>query len=666
MTTKIALLLLILISTASAGDPAKDPVCTAPPVSLEKQLMSSIGDVVAPIADQAACDATDLQDAQKEFKRRYPGTRTQLVMDVDGIDLQGSAEEIAFANKVLKGNEGDRQTKSWPAVASGCTTVVCGLTKLFGSEESALRVLNIAQRSGYVVACTQEGNPADVEQIWKTSEIRSIDRVTAGSPDQFQHLGSMKYFKRRADGVHKPDSDAAIAWASYNRDEIVLLDQTFSEVGETDLTIFHELSHQYDFQGLDTSADDYLSTSTGFAKLSGWDKGTTVKNGNVTETVYTHAPSAGFVTDYAETAPLEDFAETSAAYRFSPNNLKVASPEKYQLFKDKFFKGVKFSETAGWPALDKQITLLGGASGLLSSCISKIERVDSNGSATDPRLWADDPGKPNQLLGGHASIMAQTCLKTAEDQVIAQVQSDPEFCARGGAQFVRNAMERTINGAFIKLSSVAWKSTLATSQNPDCANNKDLTHNCSVVKSLQKDANFTKLAASDQKIISDQFESLMPPNQEMTTALAKEFPTDKLFLSCLTAVDALKVHDDEVDYTMNTPDGTSWNEGYSQDLNCQTAVAKAYSDSGYTTNADVISRTLLRDDVETIFESFEKNVLGVWAKTLAACAVGQTHDICASNLITHWATTQGIDAKDVSGTLVPYLLSHVNTPAVRH
>ena len=662
MMTKVVLLFFVLISTASAGD----PVCIAPPVSLEKQLMGSVSDVVAPIADQASCDATNLLDAQNEFKKRYPDTRTQLVMDVDGINLQGSADEIAFANKVLKGNEGDRQPKSWPSVATGCTSVVCGLTKLFGSEESALRVLNIAQRSGYVVACTQEGNPDGVEQIWKTSEIRSIDRVTASAPEQFQHLGSMKYFKRRADGVRKPDTALAIAWADYNRQEIVLLDQTFTESQETDLTIFHELSHQYDYQGLDTPSGDYLSTETGFAKLSGWDSGTLTKVAVGVETVYKHAPDASFVTDYAGTAPLEDFAETSAAYRFRPNDLKVASPEKYQLMKDKVFKGVEYSESAGWPALDKALNTVGGQSGLLSACISNLAKVDLPGNENDPTIWMTDPTNSVQMFGGPASILAPTCLKAVEEKILAQVQSDPEYCSRGGASFVRTAMERTIDGALVDLTSRAKKASLSTTGDSDCPDKKDLTHNCPVTKSLQRDPNFSKLTSADQKIISDQFEKMMPPNSQTAAVLAVDFPTARLFLSCLTAVDALKVVDDEVRYTTKTTTGTTWTEGYMEDLNCQKALAKAYSDSGYTTNSDVISQTLLKDDVEKLFDNFEKDVLGIWAKTIASCPSTQTSAVCTSNLVAHWAAGQGLDAKDVSDVLIPYLKSHVTTsPPVR-
>ena len=647
--------LLILVTSAQAND----PTCTAPPVSLEKQLMDSIGDANAPIADQASCDAANLAQAQKEFKTRFPDDRVQSTKDVDGITLQGSPDEITFAREVIEGHgKGDRPPKSWPAVAAGCSTVVCGLSKLLGSDESAYRVLNIAQRSGYVVSATQEGNPVGVEQIWKVSEIRSIDHVTAGAPDQYQHLGSMKYFKRCADGVKSEDvrdgTPGAAAWADSGRQEIVLFSSVFTPLDFTEPAIFHELSHHYDYQGLDHAPYTELSTTMGFTKISGWDNGTNVqvlnKDGSPTgtvKTVYTHAPDATFVSAYAGTAPLEDFAESCANYRYSPNDLKIASPEKYQLLKDKVFKGVEFTESGGWPALDKQLVALGGMSGLVAACVSKIDHIVA--SKKTPQVWMFNPGSTTNLTSlTPLTRMASLCLKSTEDQVIAQIQSDSTYCSRGGDQFVRDAMERTIDGSFVDLINAAWNTTLETSDaDLQCQKDKDLTHNCSVVKSLQKNPTFLRLGQADQKSISDQFEKLVPLGKAVNDDIVQKFPVQNLLQTCLTAIDSISVNDGEVSYLKQSPTETMESFAYYQDKNCESGIQNAFTAAGYKSNDDFVTKTLRGSDLQSTFASFEKEVLVVWSPAQA------------TKLVTDWATKQGFDGKALSDALVPYLLSHV-------
>ncbi|MEX1098953.1 MAG: hypothetical protein WEB87_00920, partial [Bacteriovoracaceae bacterium] len=51
------------------------------------------------------------------------------------------------------------------------------------------------------------------------------------------------------------------------------------------------------------------------------------------------------VSQYGETNPAEDFAESVAAYRYNPEALKNASLEKYEFIKNKVFQGVEFDSS---------------------------------------------------------------------------------------------------------------------------------------------------------------------------------------------------------------------------------------------------------------------------------------------------------------------------------
>ena len=468
------------------------PICDPPLGPLQK---------LAVLSNQTTCDAVTLSQAQKEFKTRFPDDRVLEEKNVEGIKLQGSDDEIKFARLVIAGGGSsakDRLPKSWPEIAKGCTTVVCGLGKLFGNEESALRVLNVAARTGYVISATQEGNPIGTEQIWKTSEIRSIDHVLAGAPDQYSHLSGLKFFKRYADGVKDKDpgsSEDTAAWANFTRKEIVLLDGTFKnpELENAEPYIFHELSHHYEYDTLDKSA------KIEFSKISGWDDGKDVKDkDNVVSTVYSHAEDAKFVREYAGKSPYDDFAESCAYYRYHPYDHHL-SPEKYQFLKDKVFKGVEYSESRGWAALDQEISAKGGMSGMLRSCISKVTKIYSGDQ--DLTLVQNAPDIIIQTINTDAIGTTMYCMTNVEKQIADRLQkSDPaEFCARGGAVFVQRLLNESVEGDMIEFSEIANA----------CLKEKKLKHDCSMAKKLQANAYFLRLTPSDQKVISQHFEDLV-------------------------------------------------------------------------------------------------------------------------------------------------------------
>ena len=599
----------------------------------------------------------NLNQALTEFKTRFPDDRAQSLQDVQGIELQGSVDEIKFARLTIIGGGSsmkDRPPKDWPAVALGCTTVVCGLGKLFGSEESALRALNVAARSGYVISATQEGNPAGVEQIWKPEEIRSIDRVLESAPEQYLHINTMKFFKRYADGVFKVDSPNTAAWADYNRNEIVFLALTFKNSDSIDTTIFHELSHHYDFQGIDQNPEVLISEKIGFSKISGWGSGILNSISEFREIrtdqtgSYTHAADASFVTNYASTSPLEDFAESCAYYRYRPTDLKIASLEKYNLLKDQVFKGVEYTESGGWPALDQEIVSMGGMSSLLSTCVSRIEQISMNG--TNATIWMPEPGHPMSLVSSTSQDkMAGYCLKAVEDQVIARLQDNPEYCTRSADLAVRVTMERSIAGALADVSAAAEKSTQVNSDDDlVCLKTKDLTHNCSVVNNLQKNSTFLNLNLADRKLISDQFLKLMPIGKMQNDELLKNFPTQKIFEACLLAVSSISASTTGASYSWESSTMTFSSPDYAQDQDCLTAVAKIFTDAGYKINDAFISNELQSVPLKKTFDSFEKEVLETWSPPLA------------SQLVTSWATKVGFDTRDPA-TLVPYLLVHVNS-----
>jgi hypothetical protein len=50
----------------------------------------------------------------------------------------------------------------------------------------------------------------------------------------------------------------------------------------------------------------------------------------------------GFISQYAQESPKEDFAESATAYRFAPERLRRISPERYEFMKNIIFAGIEF------------------------------------------------------------------------------------------------------------------------------------------------------------------------------------------------------------------------------------------------------------------------------------------------------------------------------------
>ncbi len=93
--------------------------------------------------------------------------------------------------------------------------------------------------------------------------------------------------------------------------------------------LFHEFVHMYDKGG-------FYSRTDAWTKLSDWKvEGGYWKMGD-------RSKSCSY---YGESSPTEDFAECGALYRFAPARLRDISPEKYEFFKAKIFKGVEFEAT---------------------------------------------------------------------------------------------------------------------------------------------------------------------------------------------------------------------------------------------------------------------------------------------------------------------------------
>lgn len=96
-------------------------------------------------------------------------------------------------------------------------------------------------------------------------------------------------------------------------------------------TVVHEAAH---LLAIALSPKDRLDTSKEWLSLGGWFE----KKSEFT----TLHPVSSFISEYASSSPYEDFAESFAAYRYSPQSLLAKSPGRYQFMKDRVFRGMEY------------------------------------------------------------------------------------------------------------------------------------------------------------------------------------------------------------------------------------------------------------------------------------------------------------------------------------
>ena len=93
-------------------------------------------------------------------------------------------------------------------------------------------------------------------------------------------------------------------------------------------TLFHELSHNI------SNHQGDLDNSPEWLKLSGW-----IKKGDE----WSKNPSACFMSNYGDTNPAEDWAESVSAFRYNAVEFKKKCPAKFNYIKQAAFRGIEYT-----------------------------------------------------------------------------------------------------------------------------------------------------------------------------------------------------------------------------------------------------------------------------------------------------------------------------------
>lgn len=208
----------------------------------------------------------------------------------------------------------------------------CALKFAYTNEEIGKEAEKFYRQTGYSLCSGQDANTSDDGKIslpevaWSLDQVKIMQTALNQLPSTFSNWKGLKcvYLSKTLPYVGLsiyPDKSQNIPAAV-----ILALDFSSESLSRPSIEIVtHEFGHIWSYQ----------FGRKGFDLFSQWRK---LPDGSTTTT------SINFVSDYAKTNPIEDFAESITYYRYHPTLLKKASLSKYNYIKSKVFNGLEYAD----------------------------------------------------------------------------------------------------------------------------------------------------------------------------------------------------------------------------------------------------------------------------------------------------------------------------------
>lgn len=220
-------------------------------------------------------------------------------------------------------------------VPEGCHEFQCAAAAVLGGEEFATRAayllaryhLNTSPVSGASILIAEAVSPFTNEQL---RDVLSGATALPSHLISLFHNQSVQHYLRG--GPRQPKGTIADA-------RIMMFDAwDLLDAQDRRGTVVHELGHRV------SMALGDLDGSEDWLRISDWMNHRRVDDGETEASDHwrPHRPST-CVSGYGTTSRAEDFAESFVAYRFQPEMLRRASPEKYAFMRDRVFQGIEYT-----------------------------------------------------------------------------------------------------------------------------------------------------------------------------------------------------------------------------------------------------------------------------------------------------------------------------------
>ncbi len=265
-----------------------------------------------------------------------------VIMDINGVELEDKLSLInAFkllttATDWLGKPEKKRQLNFDKRfqINPECKKVICAVKKIW-KKELALKFLYIATR----FKISPSEYRMEARDVWRVEEIDDVLIALEDMPQTFYDtLSPIKrpkqithYLRGKTLPGHSKD---AVGWAT-----ITFYDNwfTFSNI-DRQYFVLHEFGHNLS----KNPSMENLDESQQWMNIGGWIKDNKdipfykIKK-------YKKSKEKNFISGYSKENPVEDFAESVAAYRYIPKKFFDISEDKYNYLKKNVFKNLEFN-----------------------------------------------------------------------------------------------------------------------------------------------------------------------------------------------------------------------------------------------------------------------------------------------------------------------------------
>lgn len=332
--------------------------------------LSSYEDQTAEISTQLSrCGSTavDGQVLKARLRNKYL-VDSGASMEFLGVELHAVRPELVRHMIDLLTIDGNRKKKSYFSVSdlsqkySGinrCKNVFCIADRIFGKGLGAYYLyfmdeynLNLSHMANQLEVTSGNLYYESIKRF-SLSELNAVyDALRVMPKGAFEYFNYGTHVKRSKRRKGNTIANATISffelWGDIDRQERIV-------------TVIHEIGHRL---------ADYLDstdTSEEWANISGWtfDRSSFMGIYEATRV----GSSAGFVSNYALTNPVEDFAESFTAYILAPKFLKSRSSAKFQYLKKYVFgEGQSCKVVKKYPKLEVELSTV-EQSEIASSCL---------------------------------------------------------------------------------------------------------------------------------------------------------------------------------------------------------------------------------------------------------------------------------------------------------
>lgn len=323
------LLLLITLIVSSSAFAQKNCSAQKPAVQDLKELCDHVKlewwSVSAEAVSSAPCKNHEPPTEATMLSTLGGGTDKKISETVNGISFKDEDPAMIQLFKDLNTFDETKEGERPLSFKSNCDKVLCAAKEIFGDKEG-VQLLYMLKKHGFNGSSLRTANSSP----WKTDELNDILTALSDYPDSLYPLDYNRQFTHYTRGVN---SGPVVANAS-----MVVFDLWNKQTPQDrQQLVLHELGHVIaQKKNLDSALDWY--------DVGGWTSKTIQKDGEQ-QSAYTQ-PAEFAVSKYGSTSPVEDFAETVAAYRFDGANLKTKHPGKYNFIKDHVFDGKEFLSAA--------------------------------------------------------------------------------------------------------------------------------------------------------------------------------------------------------------------------------------------------------------------------------------------------------------------------------